>query len=94
MGTTNDSPDAPVHAVVSTSSLVGDLRQLSHDLEVIGVSSIKGKHPAMLLEAARKIEAMESVLRQFAECDLNEGNCASLEVATARIRGTARRGLR
>jgi hypothetical protein len=29
-------------------------------------------------------------LRQFAECDLNEGNCASLEVATQRIRNIAR----
>jgi hypothetical protein len=30
------------------------------------------------------------VLKQFSECDLNENNCATLDVATKRIRSVAR----
>jgi len=32
-------------------------------------------------------------LNQFAGCDLNDTNCASLEVATCRVRGIARQAL-
>lgn len=76
-----------------SASLVGELRQLSHDLQVIGVESVKVKHPGLLWEAARRIENMEGVLRQMLEADLHDGNCASLDVATRRIRSLARRGL-
>lgn len=35
----------------------------------------------------------ERVLGQLAECDLHEGNCASLEIASKRIRNLARKVL-
>lgn len=38
-------------------------------------------------------EAMRAVLNQFANCDLNDENCASLEVASRRIRNLARTAL-
>lgn len=82
-----------VDRIVRTSSIVGDLRQLSHDLKVIGVESVKGKHPDILWEAARRLELMDDVLRQMRDANLHEGNCASLEVATRRIRTMANRGL-
>lgn len=34
-------------------------------------------------------EVLLKAMRQFAECDLNESNCASLEIATKRIRNLA-----
>lgn len=44
-------------------------------------------------DAAGRIEYFRSILQQFAECDLNDDNCASLEVASKRIRNLARRAL-
>lgn len=38
-------------------------------------------------------DELRRALQQFADCDLNDDNCASLEVATARIRGIARAAL-
>lgn len=38
-------------------------------------------------------QRMIDALLQFAECDLNEGNCANLEIASRRIRNIARRAL-
>jgi len=40
--------------------------------------------------AAEHLERAHKVLREFADCHLHDGNCASLEVATARIRNLAR----
>lgn len=37
---------------------------------------------------------MERTLRQMAECDLNESNCAGLDVASKRIRNLANAALR
>lgn len=74
-------------------SLVSELRQLSHDLQVTGVASVKEKHPALLWEAARRIENMEIVLRQMQNANLHDGNCESLELATKRIKNLANRGL-
>ena len=37
---------------------------------------------------------LESALEQFAHCDLNESNCADLNVATKRIRNVAREALK
>lgn len=42
---------------------------------------------------AQAQEAMRAALEQLAECDLNEGNCASLDVANRRIRHLARTAL-
>lgn len=45
-------------------------------------------------EAADRLETMERTLRQMAECDLNESNCAGLDVASKRIRNLANAALR
>lgn len=41
----------------------------------------------------KKCKVFERALEQFAKCDLNYGNCASLEVASARIRNLANEAL-
>lgn len=46
-----------------------------------------------IVAAVNGFAAAREALQQFAECDLNEDNCASLEVATARIRNLARKAL-
>ena len=38
-------------------------------------------------------DELRRALQQFADCDLNDSNCASLEVATARIRRIAHAAL-
>lgn len=42
-----------------------------------------------ITELQRERDELVEALKQFAECDLNDGNCASLEVATRRIRSLA-----
>ena len=44
--------------------------------------------------AMEQRECLLDALRQLANCDLHEGNCASLEVATKRIRNIARAAIR
>jgi len=47
-------------------------------------------------ELVRRYNAHSELVRalnQFAGCDLNDTNCASLEVATCRVRGIARQAL-
>ena len=51
---------------------------------------IRDEKTARLIAAAPE---MLEALEQFANCDLNDGNCASLEVATKRIRNLARLAL-
>ena len=46
----------------------------------------KGTYLELLQDRDDLLEALE----KFANCDLNENNCASLEVATQRIRNIAR----
>lgn len=46
-----------------------------------------------LSEAADEIERLREALRQFADCELHDGNCASLDVAAKRIRAIARAAL-
>lgn len=46
------------------------------------------------LLAADRLERMDFALRQIAECNLTEENCASLEVASKRVRAIANRGLK
>lgn len=48
---------------------------------------------AQLAEIRARAERMERALRQFADCDLHDGNCASLEIASRRIRNLARTAL-
>ena len=43
--------------------------------------------------AEDRVKVLEATLQQFANCDLNEQNCASLEVATRRIQMLARKAL-
>lgn len=43
--------------------------------------------------AAAEIERLRAALRQFADCELHDGNCASLDVAAKRIRAIARAAL-
>lgn len=40
-----------------------------------------------------RIGALEAALEQFAECNLNDDNCASLEVASKRIQNIAKAAL-
>lgn len=46
-----------------------------------------------LVSRELELEKYRSALQQFADCDLNDENCASLEVASMRIRAIARRAL-
>jgi hypothetical protein len=48
---------------------------------------------SQVAECLRELQSLRAALRQFADCDLNEGNCASLEIATRRIRSVARAAL-
>ena len=48
----------------------------------------------LIAEAANEIERLREALRQFADCELHDGNCASLDVAAKRIRAIARAALR
>jgi hypothetical protein len=45
-------------------------------------------------EAADRMETMAKALTQLANCNLNEDNCGSLEVATKRVRNVASIGLK
>lgn len=92
---TNQEPalPAPVERFVRTCSLIGEMRQLVHDLTEVGVAAVKGKHPAMLWEAARRMEVMEDALRDLVAADLTHRNCASVEIAAERIRRLAKKGL-
>jgi hypothetical protein len=45
-------------------------------------------------EAAERLEQMQTYLKMMADCNLNETNCASLEVASKRVRNMANMGLR
>jgi hypothetical protein len=51
----------------------------------------KDSDPVAVL--ADRIGKMKSSLEQLAECNLTEENCASLEVASRRVRNIARTGL-
>ena len=43
---------------------------------------------------AKRIAELEAALEQLSKCDLNDSNCASLEVASRRIRTIARAALK
>ena len=45
------------------------------------------------LEAANRLEQMQTYLKMMSDCDLNDSNCASLDVASRRVRGIARMAL-
>jgi hypothetical protein len=45
-------------------------------------------------EAAKRLEHMQAHLKMMADCDLNESNCSSLEVASKRVRNIAKMALR
>ncbi len=82
-----------------TNTLVKDLRELPEKLRRTPVAL--STHVRLLQGAADEIERLTrretklvKALEQFANCDLNEGNCASLEVATRRIKGIARAALK
>jgi len=45
-------------------------------------------------EAADRMETMERALLQLSECNLTEANCASLELASKRVRNVAKAGLK
>lgn len=47
----------------------------------------------LVAQQAAVIEQMRETLEQFAQADLNSGNCASLEVATKRIRNITSKAL-
>lgn len=52
-----------------------------------------GKAQELLLKIAtqqQQLQVAREALEQFASADLHDGNCASLEVATKRIRNIAR----
>src|SRR5690348_7780946 len=53
-------------------------------------SELTAKH----MELEQRCAELEGALKQFAECDLHDGNCASLEVATRRVRNIARSALK
>ena len=44
-------------------------------------------------ELEKERDELVAALKQFAECDLNDDNCASFEVATRRIRSLAQAAL-
>lgn len=53
---------------------------------------LEGKTVELATVTKERDELVEA-LKQFAECDLNDDNCASLEVATRRIRSLAQAAL-
>lgn len=56
------------------------------------IAAARNALPA-LLATARRQRRYKQALEQFAWCDLNDDNCASLEVASRRIRHLARAAL-
>jgi len=62
--------------------------------ETVAVFYRAKKDAAYAAHAAEHYPKLVRLLKTYAGCDLNEGNCASLEVATKRIRFLAREALR
>jgi hypothetical protein len=55
------------------------------------ISNHTGRKAAAELRRLHEVnQDLLEVLKQFSECDLNENNCATLDVATKRIRSVAR----
>lgn len=48
---------------------------------------------AELAALRKRVKKMERALIRFSDCDLHDGNCASLEIASKRIRALARAAL-
>lgn len=77
-----------------TYDLIAELRQFANDLQGIPCDrAVKFKHPAILASAAETIARQQAALNALARCELNDGNCASLAVASARVRNVALVGL-
>lgn len=77
---------------------------IGNGVEHIGYASVTGCVPveqalanARLMASAptllRQVEQLRAALEIFAKCDLNDDNCASLAVATRRIRNMANAAL-
>lgn len=72
--------------------LVGDLRQLADDIVTNEdvARAVKGRHPDVLRAAANEIVRFRAMFEELAKCDLNGGNCSSVEIAASRVRSIAR----
>jgi hypothetical protein len=57
---------------------------------------LRGEHRVVeghIEQLIRRAVAMEAALVQISECDFNEDNCASFDVANRRLHNVARAGL-
>jgi hypothetical protein len=73
--------------------VLADHRRLVREMDEALSGTGNAAKQASLCDLIPQAKAMRSALEQFAKADLNENNCASLEVATRRIRALAKRAL-